>query len=462
MRIIRKNKGKSRVLPLLLCALILLALPLFSCNTEQTSTSELTDDPTVTVFRLKEDMALGTKITSAKFEELTLPASQVTIGAISDISTAVGKYARVDLEAGDILVDSDISEEKPTPPKVKVELENNDFGFKDYNRIVVTEFVTPNTGKDVSNELRSIITKAANGKSVIYFPDGEYVISQPLVTSSFGTFSVALKFSPNARLKASDDWDKSQGAMIQLGGKDESYDIDVLGANYYVEGGIIDGNGRANGISIECGREASIRNLTIVNTVTGLHFNNFGNVVDSDAENIKIIGNGEPGSVGLKIQGSDSTFTNIRISNVQTGVHIYSPAHILRNIRVTYVSNPRLDMAYNLSYGFKSEDHRCWFDTCISEGFSTAFVLSNRGDTLQNCIATWDEVYGNQVALSTGYRSFSAVVRSFVANFTAPKEQCEYLIAPEGGSGYIYDPLFDENAVNGDAYKEYLRSSATK
>ena len=461
MVIIRKFTKKRRALCLLLSIALLLSLPLFSCNTADQPITE-DDNATVTIFRLKEDMPLGTKITSPKFEEVTVLAKQAAVGAVTDISTVVGKYSAVDLEAGDILIESDISEEKPNPPKVKVELEDNDFGFKDYNRIVVTEYVTASQGNDIADELRSLLSRAVYYNSVIYFPDGEYLISKPLVTSSLGTNSVALKFSANAVLKATDDWDKSQGAMIQLGGRDNSYDIDILGSNYFVEGGIIDGNGRADGISIECGREASIRNLTIVNTVTGLHFNNFGHVVDSDAENITIIGNGAPGSIGLRIEGSDSTFTNMRISNVQTGVQIHSPAHILRNIRVTYISNPRLDAVYTASFGFKSGDHRCWFDTCISDGFSTAFVLSYRGDTFQSCVATWDEVYGPQIAFSTAHKSFTSVIRSFVAHFTAPKEQCEFLVAPSGGSGAIYDPMFDENAVNSDAYKEYIRSSATK
>lgn len=83
---------------------------------------------------------------------------------------------------------------------------------------------------------------------------------------------------------------------------------------------------------------------------------------------------------------------------------------------------------------------------------------------MTNCVASWDEVYGSgrQVALTATHGQFNGVVRSFVAEFSAPKEKCEFLVVQREGRGYIYDPIFDENAVSGDVYKQYLRSSSTK
>jgi hypothetical protein len=363
------------------------------------------------------------------------------------------------METGDFFVERYISAEKLPDEQEKAELANNNFGFRDYGFIVVTDYLTPNTGKDLYPELQKLFNSAKYANKVIYFPDGEYIISKPLLTSSQGTQSVSIKLSNNAVIKASDDWDDSDGAMIKLGAISKINNIDIIGANYYIEGGIIDGNGVANGISIDFGRETSVRNITIVNTQIGLHWNNLGKVVDSDAENITIIGNGEQGSIGLRIEGSDSTFTNMRISNVQTGVDIHSPAHILRNIHATYIPNSRLDMMYESSCGFSVGDHRCWFDTCVSEGFSTAFSIAAKS-TLTECVAKWKEAYGTgkQVAVKNHHGKFNCVVRSLVAEFSGPRDKCELLVAPSGGTGALYDPIFDENAVNGSAYKEYLRS----
>ena len=439
-----------------------------SCNSDNT-VPDATDAPkqekaeNITVLRANCDIKRGTKITSAKFEEVTLPSDQVCTGAISDPDAVIGKYAAVDLEEGDLLVERYLSVEKIEQEQVKAEFEDKNFGFKDYGFLVVTDYVTPNTGKDLYPELQKLFNLSKNSNKVIYFPDGEYIISKPLTTSSEGTQSICIKLSNNAVIKASDDWEKGSGAMIKLGAQTKVNNIDIIGANYYIEGGIIDGNGRANGISIDFGRETSVRNITIINTEIGLHWNNYGKVVDSDAENITIIGNGKAGSVGLQIEGSDSTFTNMRISNVQTGVNILSPAHILRNIHVTYVSNPNLDLSYDFSFGFAAADHRCWFDTCTSEGFGTAFWIADKS-VLSECVAKWPEVYGSgrQVAVQNHHGIFNCIIRSVEAQFSAPKEKCEYLVAETGGTGAVYDPIFDENAVNGSTYKEYLRSSATK
>ena len=458
-----KEKRSMRSLALTLVCALLLTLALSACN-KQDAVEDFGDDPTVTLIRLTQDVARGEKITSAKCEEVQVSKNEAVAGAVNNKDLVRGKYALTDLEAGDYVLESYLSEEKPAPEKTEVKLENNDFGFRDQGLIVVTDYLTPNGGNDLIEEIRKIISMPVSTNKVIYFPDGEYIISKPIMTSSAGTKSISLKLAPNAVIKASDDWSKQNGAMIQLGAKDTTNNIDIVGANYHIEGGIIDGNGRADGISIEYGRETSIRNLTVINTVTGVHFNNFGNVVDSDAENITIIGNGEPGSIGLHVEGSDSTFTNFRISNVHIGVRCDSPAHIFRNIRVKYISNFRLDAMYDSSYGFLSQDHRCWFDTCISEGFSTAFSLARHGDTMTNCSAIWDEVYGSgrQVALTATHGQFNCIVRSFTAEFSAPKEKCEFLVVKTEGRGYIYDPIFDENAVGGDVYKQYLRSSSTK
>ena len=445
----------------LLCFLMLLSITLISCNSGSSDAYGAQSDEVITVFRVIKDMPAGSKITSAKVEELTLPISQVSIGAVSDSALFVGKYAAIDLEEGDIIVQDHISD-KSVSNELEVTLENKDFGFEDYGCIVVTDYLTPNSKEDVADELQALLDKKSSIKHVIYFPDGEYIISKPLKTSANGAFSISLKLSPNAVIKAIDNWDASQGAMIQLGQNNQINNVDIIGSNYYIDGGIIDGSGRADGIALNGGRETSVRNVKIINTKTGMHWNKKGQVADSDAENITIIGNGEIGSIGLRVEGSDNTFSNMRISNVQTGVLLQSPANILRNIQVTYVPNDILDANYRYSYGFRSEDHRCWFDTCTSEGFATAFSLSQRSDTLASCVASWEKVYGDgtQIAISVTKGQYTGVVRSVAAYFSAPKEKCEYLVAPSGGTGAIYDPIFDENAVNSSLYKEYLKTSA--
>ena len=57
--------------------------------------------------------------------------------------------------------------------------------------VLVTAYVTPNTGLDVADGIQQCIDE--NPNKVIYFPDGEYLISKPILTSAHNTKSVSLK-----------------------------------------------------------------------------------------------------------------------------------------------------------------------------------------------------------------------------------------------------------------------------
>ena len=103
--------------------------------------------------------------------------------------------------------------------------------------VIVTEHIKANSGKDISDALQKIIDN--NPNRTIYFPDGVYIISKPIVTPAEPTKSVALELSNYAIIRASEDW-ANEEAMIRLGGKDAANNIGVAGSNYYLDGGIID------------------------------------------------------------------------------------------------------------------------------------------------------------------------------------------------------------------------------
>lgn len=411
---------------------------------------------TVEVLRVTKDISVGEKITPNKFEKVRVAEELVWIGALSDADAVVGKYSRIELGVGDYLIEGYLSVEKVEENKEKVDVDGNDRGFSAFGYVVMTDHVKANTGADLSREIQKVINQ--NPKSVIYFPDGEYVISSPIATPANGDVSVALKLSDNAVIKASDDWSDSE-AMIRLGGMNERNDINVRGSNYYLEGGIIDGNGKAKGISIDHGRETSVRDVTIVNTSTGLLVKNGANSGSSDAdiENIRIYGNGALSSVGLQIQGWDNTFSNMQISNVQIGVKIETAANLLRDIHVTYVQSGKLETAYRSSIGFLDTGDRNWYDNCTSEGFSVGFEIRSSRSILSSCVAKWyPDQTSKQICLYTP-NAWGSVARSCAAYFTAPKENCEYLIEDQsGGKGQIIDPVFDETRVNREDYKSHL------
>ncbi|MBR2613320.1 MAG: hypothetical protein IKC55_01740 [Clostridia bacterium] len=448
----RRTSATRGVFPLI-CIALILSFTLSSCVILDFGED---NGDTVEVLRLTEDISVGEKITSAKFEKVSLPEGLVWIGALSDADAVVGKYSRIELGVGDYLIESYLSAEKIEEKKESVDVSGNDRGFSALGYVVITDHVKANTGADLSKAIQKVIIQ--NPKSVIYFPDGEYVISSPIATPADGDLSVALKLSDNAVIKASDDWSDSN-AMIRLGGMNERNDINVRGSNYYLEGGIIDGNGKAKGVSIAHGRETSVRDVTIVNTSIGLtvRLGANGGSSDADIENIRIYGNGALSSIGLQIQGWDNTFSNMQISNVQIGVKIETAANLLRDIHVTYVQSGKLETAYRSSIGFLDTGDRNWYDNCTSEGFCTGFEIRSSRSILSSCVAKWyPDQTSKQVCLYTP-NAWGSVARSCAAYFTAPKENCEYLIEDQsGGKGQIIDPAFDETRVNREDYKAHL------
>ena len=448
----RRTSAKRGVFLLISVALIL-SFTLSSCVIIKEGADTA---GTVEVLRVTKDISVGEKITPNKFEKVRVAEELVWIGALSDADAVVGKYSRIELGVGDYLIEGYLSVEKVEENKEKVDVDGNDRGFSAFGYVVMTDHVKANTGADLSREIQKVINQ--NPKSVMYFPDGEYVISSPIATPANGDVSVALKLSDNAVIKASDDWSDSE-AMIRLGGMNERNDINVRGSNYYLEGGIIDGNGKAKGISIDHGRETSVRDVTIVNTSTGLLVKNGANSGSSDAdiENIRIYGNGALSSVGLQIQGWDNTFSNMQISNVQIGVKIETAANLLRDIHVTYVQSGKLETAYRSSIGFLDTGDRNWYDNCTAEGFCTGFEIRSSRSILSSCVAKWyPDQTSKQICIYTP-RAWGSIARSCAAYFTAPKENCEYLVADQGGGkGQIIDPVFDETRVNREDYKSHL------
>ena len=323
--------------------------------------------------------------------------------------------------------------------------------------LVVTDYLKANTGEDLIETLQSIVY--SNPNRVIYFPDGEYQISKSLRTSAHGSVSVALELSENAVIKAHKDWDKENGALIRLGGgPNVTGEVNTPGSNYYIKGGTIDGNGIADGISIDCGRENSIRELKIINTNVGLHLRRpqtgNGTSSDADIDKLTIIGNGSDTSVGMLIEGWDNTYSNIQISNVKLGVKVSTAANMFRNVRCTISPDMPVASLYEQSVGFSDYGNRNWFVNCVSTNFATGYILNSPCSVIEGGKARWTDDFANrgeQAAIRTADK-WNSVAKALAAEFTAPAENCYYIVANQGGDGKLIDSVFDAAAVNSDAY----------
>ncbi len=320
--------------------------------------------------------------------------------------------------------------------------------------IVVTDYIETDGHNDVSSALQKLIND--NPRRTLYFPDGVYMLDQPISTPADPAISVDLQLSNYAIIRAGKKW-SSGGAMIRLGGIAPKNDIATPGSVYSLTGGIIDCGGRADGISIESGRETAIRNVSIKNSVIGIHIfrGTNSNSSDSDIYNVNIVGAGTDESIGVLIEGYDNTLTNMRIANVQCGVKLQSSGNMLRNIHPLYYDG---STTYTYSYGFYDAGGNNWYDYCYSDQFRTGFyVKGNLSNVYDNCFCFWYSGNGDaQIAMRTGGK-FNSLVTSIRVGFHADAKKT-VLLEPgaEGGEGVIEYALVDTDRLTGKAHEPYI------
>lgn len=331
------------------------------------------------------------------------------------------------------------------------------YASESYNHVSVMSYIT-DMSTDASKAIQECIDE--NPNSTIYFPDGTYLISSPIKTSAAPKESVCLELSNYAIIKASDDW-HSDEAMIQLGGKRHYNTILIPGSNYYLAGGVIDCSGIAKGISIESGRETSVRFISIKNAQTGIHIKKGANNSSSDSDllNINITGNQDKNSIGLLIEGYDNTVTNMRIYQTQLGVKISSEANILRNIHVLYGSSD--ENLYQDSFGFVDVKGNNWYDFCYSDQYATAFKIASGSSIYHNCFAYW---YTNQGVQHTAFLSsgpFDSIVTNFTMNLTQKNTVTKNILlqAPTTTGKGCFENLriTTPSLLTSDTYKKYVK-----
>ena len=327
--------------------------------------------------------------------------------------------------------------------------------------VVVTDFVPADGKSDVADAIQKVIDTHPN--RTIYFPDGTYLLSKPIVTPAEPTLSVDLQLANYAILKAVPGWTNDE-AMVRLGGIHPANNIRTPGSCYSFTGGIIDGSDVAKGISIDSGRETKVRCVSMKGVLVGLHIKHGanGNSSDSDIADVNIVGNGATNSVGVFVESCDNTLSNMRIAGMLVGVKLTGSGNLMQNLHPLYAYRASLNAFYSESVGFLdmgNNHYRC----CYSDHFSTGFVL-NGHSFLDSCIVWW---YGKpehgKGKRRTGIRcprAFTSHVTNMTIGFKGDLALNTVLdVAKDGGKGFLQDPVINEKLVNEEAkaYRKYLR-----
>ncbi len=325
--------------------------------------------------------------------------------------------------------------------------------------VVVTDWIKPDGKRDVADELQKLIDE--NPNRVIFFPDGEYRISKPLRTPAAHDKSVSLQLSDFAVIKADEGW-KSNEAMVCLGGKNPENDISAVGSNYGIQGGVLDGSGIAVAISIDSGRETTIRGISIKNVPLGVHIRYGVNAGSSDADisDVNIVGTGKPDSLGVLVEGYDNTFTNMRITNVFTGVRVCSGGNMFRNIHPLFISREYY-AEYQKSIGFYNECGSNWFDHCYSDQFANAFYTKKGVSGIyQNCFCFWYSAKGEMHTAFKAEETFDSIVSNMNIRFKNPEISNVVLCTKEkDGKGIFENLIVNRDLVTDEEFMKYLKGT---
>ncbi|MBP3370120.1 MAG: flagella basal body P-ring formation protein FlgA [Clostridia bacterium] len=451
-----KKRLFLRVLSILLLVCITVC-GITACNEEAegTETPETEDSSggTVRAIKVKKKMNKGSVITLSDIYMVEIDPAELPEGYVSKTADAVDRKLLSVIDADEFLT-ADVLSKSVVKKEEEVKIDADETLARRLGYVIVTDFVDADTGEDISEELQKIID--SNSRKTIYFPDGIYTIAYPLQTSSNADKAVSLHLSQNAVIRASNRWRGRSDYMIQLGVKNKTFSIDQTGTNYYLYGGVIDGNGRANGVALEGGRETSIRNVTIKNAMNGMHvvYNEAYGSNDSDTEWVTIEGCGLGGSVGLLIDGLDNTFSNMRISGFETGVYLTRPGNLMHNIYTKYIEGGT--QTYENGRGFYDESGGNWYDVCRAEDYRTAFFTNASSMSLYNdCGALWKSAKGRQIAIETN-GGLNASVTNMKAEFFGTGDNIFLLTYADGGNGIIKDPMFDLRLTSNENYLKYL------
>ena len=452
------NKFAKLLVSVILCLSMLLCGALVSCNNEPEAVS---GGDMVNVVRAKEKIEVGTKIAEESVEIVAMDASVVPAGALSTKEDVVGKFATAQIFAGDFFSAEKLSSKMPIVEDEEKE-EDNELNFDDAGYVLVSDYLKPDPKNDASDAIQKLIDE--NPNRTLYFPDGTYLLSKPIETSADPDKKVSFKLANYAQFKPMDTWTYGE-PLFKIGAKGEASDAPDAENGVVFEGGILNGDNRADAIWVVGGGNVSIRYSAIKYAVVGIHVkadeNGGGPTVDVTTTNI--VGSGTLDSVGVILETDNNTLTNMRIAANQICIKLLGNGNFLRNLHPLYIfrSGLKAEENYVNSIAFYDGGTRNFYDNCYNDQFSTGFYLVEGNKSIFDCCFNYwyTEGYGYHNAFVCEGK-FDAVIRMAYAEFGSNADgiECNFLLVGEdGGSGMIDAVAYKADKVSErDVAKDYL------
>lgn len=450
---------------LLLCMAVLLCAMLVSCNGQEKAPSDDNGDnaakaETVKVVRVAENIKKGSKVLESKIEVVSVEKASLPDGTILNADDVIGKFTTTEMYAGEYFLPVKISDKRPSGAEdgegggsdADTKLDFSSSGY-----VIVTDYVKPDTGEDVSDAIQKLIDE--NPNMTLYFPDGDYIINKPITTSADPAKAVSLKLSNYAHFIAGENWEGE--AMLRLGATDMAEGITNNQNNFSVEGGIFDGQDRANAISVENAGTVVLRYISIKNAIVGIHVKADADGIGpvADIHTVNIVGSGTPDSIGAKIDSDGNTLTNMRIASNLIAIYLTGKDNFLRNLHPLYIYDEGLSESYEDSCAFFDVGERNFYDNCYNDQFAVGFYMGK--DTASVYDACFNYWYSDRGGIHIAFKcegKFNSSIRSttFATNHYRTA-LCEFLIVGEsGGAGVIESVFFNPNQVKDKSFEDYL------
>ena len=466
----KKNIFRNTVC-ILLCLLMLCGGFLVSCNKSDEPAGEngggSSNEEKVTVVRLKENIKYGSKVTNAKIEEVQVNKADLPEGTILNKDDVLGKFTTTEMYAGEYFLPVKLANERPSNVDengdVVVEEDDGVINFEDAGYVMVTDYLKPDTGADVSEALQKLVDE--NPNRTLYFPDGVYMLSKPITTSADPAKAVSFKLSNFAHFKAMDSWETRSEPLFKLGATDMSDELASATYHYSLEGGILDGSDKADAIWVMGAGNVSIRYSSIKNAVVGIHVkaDENGNGPTVDVHTVNIVGSGTEDSYGIVLDTDDNTLTNMRIASNLIAVKVTGSGNFLRNLHPLFIFESALDSeeVYRNSVAFYDVGKRNFYDNCYNDQFANGFYFGkDTASVLDCCFNYW---YSEKYAVHNSYvceGQFNCIIRysSSDVGHADKGTECNFLLVGEaGGKGTIDTVYYNPNKVSeNDDAKDYL------
>ncbi len=438
---------KNTVIKRFIAAILCLCTLLCTCFAFSSCKKEEQPEAPITVLRFTANGREGTRVLRAKVEEVTLLPSELPSG-VSELTldeiSAKAYYLNTDVTIGDYVVDSKITTEKPADDKSDA--------IKWMTNQSTTDFIMAEAQKGDSYEyLQKLIDD--NPNRTLYFPDGVYKISKPLVLPTAPEKRVSLRLSQYAVIAVSDAnaWVKNEPVLYY--GKGESVTdetIDAVGARIYLTGGTIDGKDKADAIHVEGSGNLLISHVAMKNFATGLTINT-NNV---DVDNLTGIGNLQNDSICVVVNGSHNTLSNFRICDTFHGIKLTGGGNIMRNLHPLLAGGPA---GASNTYGFWDESDGNFYDYCYADQHTRTYMLGDGNSSVINGGFGFWYTSSNRTHWGIECKGrFNSVVYSTFINLESGGVNTAYLIVgEEGGNGKLVYPTSGQGNNPNDKFYDY-------